>query len=98
MALEIDPRTQTVTLAWRTLGLGDAEVGSRALYRHVFEQAIHPDRALAWLQGPHAALLLARIEEGYEASMTWSGDWVARWTPEAWAAAEALVAEVCAPH
>ncbi len=98
LAVEIDPRTQTVTLAWRTLGLGDAEVGSRALYRGFIEHVITEDQALAWLEGPQAATLLASIEEGYQASMTWSGDWVARWTAEAWTAAEDLLAGVRALH
>lgn len=81
-----------MTLAWRTLGLGDAEVGSRALYRGVLQGVVDEDAALAWLRGALVAGLLARVSAGYSGSMTWSGDCVAEWTPDAWAAAEELVA------
>ena len=94
LALELDPRVRTVTLAWRTLGLGDAEVGSRALYRAVFAEPVDEEEALAWLRGPQADGLLAQVSAGYQGSMTWSGDPVAEWTADAWAAAEALAAGV----
>ncbi len=94
LAVEIDPRRHTVTLVWRTLGLGDAEVGSRALYRGFIEEPGEPDAALPWLEGPEAQALLARVAEGYGCSTTWSGDPVGTWTEEAWGAAERVVERV----
>jgi hypothetical protein len=95
LALEIDPRFQRVSLAWRIMGLGSAEVGSRALFRS-FMAVEQPDldAASAWLQGPTAAALLDQVIGGYQGSMTWSCDFVATWTPQAWAAAQALAAGV----
>ncbi len=93
LAVEVDPRMQRVTLAWRTLGLGSAEVGNRALFRR-FLPVEFPDLepGQTWLEGPEAGHLLGRIQAGYSGGMTWSGDPVGTWTEEAWSAAEELVA------
>ncbi len=88
--LELDPRARTATLGWRTLGLGDAEVGSRALFRSPVPEAALA-RGLSWLRGAEAAALLEQVSAGFTGHVTWSGDPVGEWSVEAWAAAEALV-------
>lgn len=93
LAVELDPRVPQATLVWRTLGLGAPEVGSRAMFRQ-FLEGVDGDLEPAerWLRGPQATALLDRISAGYSGSMTWSGDFVGRWTPDAWGAAEQVVA------
>lgn len=91
LALEVDPRRKTVSLAWVTVGLGSAEVGNLAVFRCVFAgEAFTLEPARTWLSSSPAAALLATVTGGYAAETLWSGDTLGRWTPEAWSAAEAL--------
>lgn len=89
LALDIHPRNRRVTLAPLPMGLGSPEVGQQVVYR-VFYEGAATESAAVWLAGPEATALLAAVDEGFQASMTWSGDLVGSWTEAAWAAAEAL--------
>ena len=86
-SLRIDPRVHVVVVEPVVVGVPSSEIGLQAVFQRYLDG--RPDeQALAWLASDDAAALLARVEEGYEASMTWSGDTIGRWTEDAWAAAE----------
>ncbi len=91
LAMDLDPRHRSLTLGLRIRSGGAHELWHGAVLRRHFsatEASLKP--ALAWLQGEEAAALLRTIEAGYQAEMTWAGDWVARWSELAWRAAETL--------
>jgi len=101
LALDIDPRHPRLLLRPIQPGLGDAEVGQRALYRRWLgaggEDTIESDEldavldsARAWLTGDDCAALLDRISSGYRRTRYWTGDELGEWTPDAWAAANAI--------
>jgi len=101
LALDLDPRHPRVLLRTRQPGLGDAEVGQRAVYRRWLgasgEEAIQEDelhaivaQAGAWLGGTTAASLLQRVGAGYRCTRHWTGDELGEWTSDAWAAADAI--------
>ncbi len=88
-ALRIDPRTHDVVVLPVVVGVPSSEIGLQAVFQRYLDGRPEDD-ALAWLASDTAAALLAQVDEGYEASMTWSGDTIGRWTEEAWAAAEQI--------
>ena len=96
-ALDLDPRTRTLTLGLQRRSGGDAELWSGVLLRRHFPDAADPidwKPTCDWLQTDAAAMLLDGISAGYSAELLWSGDWSARWTPEAHDAAHALLQHV----
>ena len=93
-AVDIDPRHRLVRLACQPRSGGAAEVMGGAVLRHHLVGVDDPvdwAPAVAWLRGDEAAALLRQIGDGYTAEMLWSGDWTARWSPEARDAARALI-------
>lgn len=96
-AMDIDPRSRTVILGLQPRSGGDAALWSGALLRHHFSPTASPvdwRSACDWLRGEEAAALLDCVSAGYTAEILWSGDWSARWQPEALRAAHALLDHV----
>lgn len=107
LALDLDPRHPRLLLRTRQPGLGDSEVGQRAIYRRwlgasgdgsVQEEELRTVLASAseWLEGSGAATLLRRVGAGYQCTRHWTGDVLGEWTPDAWAAADAIFMGVVA--
>ena len=105
LAIDIDPRGPGVVVAPREPGLGDASVGQRVVFRQwlgaggddevtAAELTEVFSAVRAWMESPHAGQLLSQVSEGYRMTRLWSGDELGDWTPEAWAAAGAVVAGV----
>lgn len=91
LALEVDPRRRRVTLGPRMPGSGGLEVQAGAQARSFFERGRSELReAGEWLGGEEAGALLAELEAGFACETLWSGDLVATWSEEAWAAGRAL--------
>lgn len=95
LAMEVDPRRRRVSLGWRVVGGGSLDVQSGAIARSFFEVA-DPDcaAAAAWLRQPEAQALLEEVGAGYHCETLWTGDPVARWSEEAWAAGNQIYRRV----
>ena len=99
-AVELDPRHRVVALGCLPRSGGGPALMSGAVLRQPLPGVgadgapIDWAPAVAWLQGDAAAALLRQVSAGYQAEMLWSGDWVARWTPEAVGAAQTLIHSV----
>ena len=95
LAMQIDPRTRTITLGIHPLGATSQEADSGAvLIRYLAGSHADWTPIIAWLGSPEAAELLHLIEQGHTAEQLWSGDWQARWTEAAWNAAGVLHSQV----
>jgi hypothetical protein len=91
LAIDVDPRRGVVGLGLRRRSGGDQELwGNVVVRRFADEDTGDWTAAVAWLQTPEARALLGRIAAGYRASMAWSGDWIAEWSPDARQALHAL--------
>jgi len=97
LAMEIDPRSQTVRLGARPATGGGAELWYRAVYRHLFaEREADWTTVKAWLEGAAAQTLLGQVATGYRYEMMWTGDVIGHWSDGASDALEALVEGVIA--
>jgi hypothetical protein len=97
IAMEIDPRSQTVRLGVRPATGGGAELWYRAVYRHLFaEREADWTAVTAWLEGAAAQTLLGEVAKGYRYEMMWTGDVIGHWSDGASDALEALVEGVIA--
>lgn len=97
LAMEIDPRSQTVRLGARPATGGGAELWYRAVYRHLFqERTVEWAAARAWLEDAEAQALLEQVADGYRYEMMWTGDVIGHWSDGASDALEALVEGVIA--
>lgn len=94
LAIDVDPQQRVVGLGLRRRSGGADLWGNRAARCFVDAPTADWDAAIVWLQSDEAAALLRAISGGYRASMAWSGDWVAEWTPEARDALRALQAAI----
>ena len=83
-----------LTLAPRPVGSGDARVGMMTRFRRHYPGGLVAELAVAWLGSAEAEALMDQVEAGFCVTRHWTGDEVGEWTPEAWAAAEALFVEV----
>ncbi len=90
-AVCIDPRVRQVRVEPVVSGAPSSEIGLRAVFRR-YVHARPDSEALVWLASDQVAALLHAVEQGYAASMTWSGDVIGTWTPAAWQAAECVAA------
>ena len=92
LAMEIDPRSQTVRLGVRPATGGGAELWYRAVYRHLYGCADVDWRAAkVWLEGAEGQRLLGQVSDGYRFEMMWSGDVIGHWSDGASDALEGLV-------
>jgi hypothetical protein len=95
LAVDVDPRTRTLSLGLRPRTGGGPEIASGAVARTFLEvDAVSWESAIAWLAGEEAAALLARMEAGYEVETLWTGDLLASWSEDAFAAGAAMVARI----
>lgn len=87
LAMEVDPRERLVRLGLRPVQGGSLDVQSGAVARSFFEaDAADWRAAAAWLGTDEATALLETIAAGYTCDKLWTGDFVARWSDEAWEA------------
>ncbi len=102
LALDVDPRVPRVVFTARQPGLGNAEVGQRALFRQwLASDGASPPGAdevrrfqaaiLAELQGDEGAQRLMRVSTGYRRTRHWTGDEIGDWTRDAWDACHQLL-------
>jgi hypothetical protein len=94
-AMEVDPRRRTVRLGLRPFDGGSLEIQSGAVARTFFPvDRAEWVEAAAWLDTDEARGLLDAIAAGYACETLWTGDPVASWTEEAWAAGNAIYARI----
>jgi len=80
-AMDLDPRSNTITLDLRPRTGGSHEIASGAVVRRLFDVTeIDWAPVVGWLESPKAKVLLNAINGGYQAEMLWSGDWHVTWT------------------
>ena len=95
LALEVDPRSRTVTLGPRAERTGALDIQSGAVARSFFEAAdVELSDAGAWLRGDEAEALLAELEAGFTCELLWTGDPVVNWSEAAWQAGAELYRQV----
>jgi len=83
-AIDVDPRRRRVSMGRVRRSGGDAALWGNTVARHFVDCSVCDwAEAAAWVRGPEGLAVLERISAGYAASMAWSGDWVAEWSPGA---------------
>lgn len=91
LAMDVDPRERVVRLGLRPAHGGTLDVQSGAVARSFFEASEADWHAASeWLASAEATALLETVAAGYTCDKLWTGDFVARWSDEAWEAGHTL--------